>query len=69
MHLRIVGDRMDQANSSYVNAMSKLVDGSGNLVGRVEKIKKLGAKASKSLPPNILNRADIDDENNLIDNE
>jgi DNA recombination protein RmuC len=66
--LKNVGDKMDQAKISYVNAMSKLVDGSGNLVGRVEKIKKLGAKASKSLPPNILNRADIDDENNLLDN-
>jgi DNA recombination protein RmuC len=66
--LKLVGDRMDQAKTSYVSAMSKLVDGSGNLVGRVEKIKKLGAKASKSLPPNILNRADIDDENNLLDN-
>ncbi len=66
--LKLVGDRMDQAKTSYVSAMSKLVDGSGNLVGRVEKIKKLGAKASKSLPPNVLNRADIDDENNLLDN-
>jgi len=67
--LKSVGDRMDQAKTSYTNAMSKLVDGSGNLVGRVEKIKKLGAKASKSLPQNILNRSDVDDENNLLENE
>jgi DNA recombination protein RmuC len=66
--LKSIGDRMDQAKTSYVNAMSKLVDGSGNLVGRVEKIKKLGAKTSKSLPPNILNRADQDEETNLLDN-
>jgi DNA recombination protein RmuC len=66
--LKSVGDRMDQAKTSYVNAMSKLVDGSGNLVGRVEKIKKLGAKTSKSLPTNILNRADQDEETNLLDN-
>lgn len=67
--LKNVGDKMDQAKTGYVNAMSKLVDGSGNLIGRVEKIKKLGAKASKTLPPAILNRADIDDENNLLENE
>ena len=67
--LKSVGDRMDQAKTSYVNAMNKLVDGSGNLVGRVEKIKKLGAKANKSLPQNILNRSDVDDENNLLENE
>ena len=66
--LKSIGDRMDQAKTSYSNAMNKLVNGSGNLVGRVEKIKKLGAKASKTLPPSILNRADIDDEN-LLENE
>lgn len=65
--LKSVGDRMEQAKTSYSNAMNKLVDGSGNLVGRVEKIKRLGAKASKTLPSSILNRADADDENNLLD--
>ena len=65
--LKSVGDRMEQAKTSYSNAMNKLVDGSGNLVGRVEKIKRLGAKASKTLPPSILNRADADNENNLLD--
>ena len=53
-----VGNRMDQAKSSYESAMNKLSDGSGNLINRAEKIKKLGAKTSKSLPQNILNRAD-----------
>ncbi len=55
--LKIVGDRMDQAKKSYVGAMKKLTDGSGNLVRRVEKIKELGAKTSKSLPQNIVERA------------
>ena len=48
--------------------MKKLSEGSGNLVKRVEKIKQLGAKTSKSLPTNVLNRADLDDDNNLLDN-
>ena len=30
--LKSVGDRMEQAKTSYSNAMNKLVDGSGNLV-------------------------------------
>ena len=55
--LKIVGDRMDQAKKSYVGAMKKLTDGSGNLVRRVEKIKELGAKTSKSIPQNIVERA------------
>lgn len=66
--LKLVGDRIDQAKGSYNDAWNKLKDGSGNLMGRIEKIKKLGAKASKSLPPNILNQADQDDESNLLDN-
>ena len=64
-----VGNRIDQTKTTYVDAMKKLTDGAGNLVRRAEKIKKLGAKASKSLPPNLLNRADLEDENNIQDDE
>ena len=52
-----VGNRMDQAKSSYEGAMKKLSDGYGNLVNRAEKIKELGAKTSKTLPQNIVDRA------------
>ena len=53
-----LGTRMDQAKNSYEGAMKKLSEGTGNLVNRAEKIKKLGAKTSKSLPPKILERAE-----------
>ena len=52
-----IGKKMDEAKSEYGNAMNKLVEGKGNLVTSVEKLKKMGAKAKKSLPENILNRA------------
>lgn len=52
-----VGKKIDAAKSDYSAAMNKLVDGSGNLISRVEKIKKLGAKANKSLPASIVKRA------------
>jgi len=52
-----VGNRMNQAKNSYEDAMKKLSDGTGNLVNRAEKIKELGAKTSKSLPQNIVERA------------
>jgi len=61
-----VGNRLDQAKGSYVDAMKKLTDGSGNLVRRAEKIKELGAKTSKQLPQSLVNRADDSD---LTDNE
>lgn len=52
-----VGNKIKDSKTEYDNAMSKLVDGSGNLINRVENLKKMGAKAKKSLPDNILQRA------------
>ncbi len=63
-----VGKKIDDSKTSYIDAMKKLTDGSGNLVRRVEKIKQLGAKASKSLPKSILDRTDEDDETPLLEN-
>jgi len=57
-----VGNRMDQAKSSYEGAMKKLSDGTGNLVSRAEKIKELGAKTTKTLPQNIIDRAKDEEE-------
>ena len=61
-----IGKKMDEAKIEYQGAMNKLVDGKGNLVTSVEKLKKMGAIAKKSLPDNILNRATISD--NLVTN-
>lgn len=62
-----VGKGLITTKDNYDKAMNKLTEGRGNLISRSEKIKKLGAKASKTLPPSVLNRADIDDENNLLE--
>jgi len=63
-----VGKRMDSAKDSYENAMKKIHDGRGNLISGVEKIKQLGAKTSKTMPPAAVNRAELDDDSNLLDN-
>ena len=52
--LRKIGDKLDDAKSAYADAFGKLSSGSGNLVGRVETLKKLGAKASKRLDPKFM---------------
>jgi len=57
-----VGKKINDAKENYEEAMIKLHTGSGNLVKRVENIKKLGAKASKVIPMEILNNDDDDDE-------
>jgi len=56
-----VGKKLDAAKNDYSSAMNKLVEGRGNLVNSVEKIKKLGAKAKKSLPEQIIKRAEEED--------
>ena len=56
-----VGKKMDEAKLEYKGAMNKLVEGRGNLITSVEKIKKLGAKAKKTLPQKILERAKEED--------
>jgi DNA recombination protein RmuC len=61
-----IGKRIDESKTEYSGAMNKLVEGKGNLISSVEKLKKMGAKAKKSLPENILRRADAETEN-LID--
>ncbi len=59
--LILVGRKMDEAKSTYGDAMKKLSEGSGNLVGRAEKMKKLGAKVSKLLPPKLVERTEGDE--------
>ena len=63
-----IGKKMDEAKTEYGNAMNKLVEGKGNLITSVEKLKKMGAKAKKGLPENILRRAseEEEEENDLL---
>ena len=55
--LQDAGHKIDQAKQAYHRAMNKLseADRSGNtLIGRAEKIRALGAKASKKLPKDLM---------------
>ena len=52
-----VGKKLDAAKTDYSSAMNKLVEGRGNLINSVEKIKKLGIKTKKSLPESIIKRS------------
>ena len=56
-----VGKKLDSAKNEYSAAMNKLVVGRGNLINSVEKIKKMGAKAKKSIPEQILLRSKGED--------
>jgi len=56
-----IGKKIDESKSEYGLAMNKLVEGKGNLITSVEKLKKMGAKAKKSLPESVLKRAETDE--------
>ena len=53
-----VGNKMDAAKDEYEDAMKKLYKGHGNLISRVENLKKMGAKAKKNLPDSIVKRSE-----------
>jgi DNA recombination protein RmuC len=53
-----VGNAMEKSKEHYKDAMNKLTQGKGNLINRTETMKKLGLKASKSMPQNILDRSE-----------
>ena len=50
-----VGKKIGDAHSGWEDAMKKLHTGRGNLVGAVERIRKLGADSTKSIPSKYLN--------------
>ena len=52
-----VGARLQQLDKAYAGARNKLCEGRGNIISRVENLKLLGARASKSLPVDLLEQA------------
>lgn len=57
--LEVLGNRLRQAQESYDTSMNRLSTGNGNLVGRAEKLRELGAKTSK-----VLGRSAEEEEGN-----
>jgi len=60
--MEVLGDSLKKSGQHYESAMKKLADGRGNLIGQVEKLKKLGLRTTKSIPRKLLDRADVDQE-------
>lgn len=58
--LRNIGSRLDAARNAYDEAMNKMVNSpkrGDTLVGRAEKIRELGARATKALPADMVEEA------------
>ncbi|MGS2717593.1 DNA recombination protein RmuC [Eionea flava] len=66
-----LGNQLEKTQNSYQKARNRLSDGRGNLLVRVEKLKKLGAKAKKALPPSskaLLESQEEDGKETMGDN-
>ena len=55
-----IGSRLNSTQTAYNDGMKKLSEGTGNLVKRAEELRKMGAKANKQLPSEILGVEDED---------
>ncbi len=55
--LQTLGTHIDRTQKSYSAAMGQLKEGRGNLIRQAEKLRELGVKTKKNLPPSMLNEA------------
>ncbi len=57
-----LGELIGRIQNTYTDGQKKMNTGSGNLISKVEKMKQLGSKATKSIPEKFL----LDEENTLF---
>ncbi len=57
-NLENLGKHLDKAQGSYNDAFGQLKSGRGNLIGQAEKLRQLGVKTRKNLPPSLLEISD-----------
>jgi DNA recombination protein RmuC len=56
--LEKIGNQLDATKRIYDEAHRKLSTGSGNIIGKVEKLKEMGAKASKEIPRTLIEKSE-----------
>ena len=56
--------KLSGLSDSFDLALKRIKEGRGNLVGRVEDIRRLGAKVSRQIPPELTLEAETDDDDN-----
>lgn len=58
-NFEIIGKKINEANNSYDAALKQLSTGRGNVIGKIEELRKMGANASKQLPERILTNDEL----------
>ena len=64
--LQSVGKNIEQAQTAYHKAFNQLKDGRGNLIGRAQKLHKLGLKTGKQIDRKLLEEAEENETAALI---
>jgi len=62
--MQVLGKNLKAIEKTYDGAMNKLSTGKGSILSRTENLKELGAKASKSLPKEMLS---LDDNEEIVE--
>ena len=57
-----IGASLDKATKAYESTRNRITEGRGNLIGRVDKLTKLGAKAKKEMPASVRKQLTDDSE-------
>ena len=65
--LEDVGKHLSRSQEAYLQALGQLRDGRGNLISRVQKLKRLGIKSTKPLPLTFETRDMEDDDETSSD--
>ena len=55
-----IGYSLDKAQESYIKVRERLQTGRGNLIKRVDAIRRLGAKTKRVIRPDILDDMDME---------
>jgi DNA recombination protein RmuC len=69
-NMELIGKKIGESQDTYDKAFKQLSTGTGNIIRRIEELKKMGAKASKQLGDQLLRAAeDTEDETEETDEQ
>ena len=57
--LKKLGSQFQTAQNTYQDTMTKMMEGRGNLISQVERLKKLGSKTKKEIDNRLVDRAEL----------
>jgi DNA recombination protein RmuC len=60
-NLELVGKKLQDAQQTYDAAFGQLATGRGNIIGKIEELKKMGANANKQMPSRLIQQLKMEE--------